>query len=125
MKQTVPTSAFATLRSSLDPVAVMVSEAEQDRDGTASLLVHRAKSEVLETIADLLALGLSTDRVSQLASRELLDAMLDERRGIESITIADRLVALRCVARRIERAGLRRYGSRWRDKARPSDFRLV
>lgn len=124
MKQTVPTSAFATLRSSLDPVAVLLSEAEQEEHGPASLLVRRAESEVLETIADLLALGLSTDRVSDLATRELLDAMLDERRGMESITIADRLVALRGVARRIERAGLRLYGSRWRDKAQPSDFQL-
>lgn len=124
MSRRVPTSAFETLRSKLDPESVADSEREQNSTGTVSLLVLRANEEIHSTLADFVGLGISGHKIAALVNRELLHQIRETGRGVEQISTSDRLVAIRRVARRIERAGLRRYGSKWKDRARPGDFQL-
>lgn len=120
----VPTSAFATLRSMIDPESVDRSQREQDSMGTVSLLVLRAKGEIDETLRDLLSLGISANKIRALVNRELLHRVREHQRGVDEISVSDQLAAVREVARRVERTGLRLHGSKWRDRVRPGDFRF-
>lgn len=116
MNRTIPTPTFATLRSSLDPIAVLVAEAESEADGTESILVRAALSEILATLDDLLSLGFPADRIEQVVEREIRENLSAVGRPLDAITTADRLVAVRGVARRVERFGVRLHGSKWRER---------
>lgn len=122
---------FATLRSNLDPVAVLVSEAEAEAvevdplsGEVVSFLVRLARSEVFETLDDLLGLGFSSDAICDAVNARISEVLAETDREPESATTADRLVAVRAVARRVERAGVRRYGLRWRDRVKAGDLLL-
>ena len=122
---------FSTLRSNLDPVAVLVSEAESSpthfdplSGEVVSFLVRQARSEVVETLNDLLGLGFSDESICEAVNARMASILGETGRKIGQATTADWLVAVRAVARRVERAGVRRYGLRWRDRVRPGDLRL-
>ena len=131
MNRAVLRPTFATLRSALDPVAVLLSEADAACNSVepvsghvVSLLVRQAMGEVYETLDDLMGLGFSSDSICFAVNETMISILGESNRTIDQATTADRLVAVREVARRVERAGVRRYGLKWRDRVRPGELRV-
>jgi hypothetical protein len=118
-----PMPIFTTLRSTISTAKLMRLGRDGASEQVVEKVVERALGELVATLDDLLGLGFSVDEIEAglVWASDVL--RLDTTGG--GLSVADRLLAFRLLASRVERRGLRLYGRRWSDRVFPRDLRGI